>query len=303
MKKAAACILLRGIVFSASGPTCLLASPPASLPPRPAPQTSKPSLHDLMARKSAGPKKLQEVRVNPAIASAFGGAKLAPPPAAPAPAKPAAAPAALAPPPAVHVAPAPASPASPTALAAALSAPAAPLPSAWSPATARSSGASSPWSAASPVAAPGAGFDAFGTGASVGRAMHNICLSEWLRTPQDIVSSLTTPPLLMLAGGSFGAFAEPPLAKPGGSPAGVISLTASAGAGAHASASHALPAYLFAEPTPPAYAHAGAWGSHVAGAATSTAAPVGARHGAAAHKAAAEEEAADAFAEFDPFKQ
>lgn len=46
---------------------------PSTLPPIPHTQTSKPSLHDLMARKSVGPKKLQEVRVNPAIASAFAG--------------------------------------------------------------------------------------------------------------------------------------------------------------------------------------------------------------------------------------
>lgn len=127
-----------------------------------------------MARKSAGPKKLQEVRVNPAIASAFAGAKLAPPPAAASsPTKPAAASPApavkLAPPPAPRPAqsaqPAPPSPTSPAALAEALGGPTQPptIAAVASPSAARSSGAASPWSAASPSSAKhGAEFDAFG---------------------------------------------------------------------------------------------------------------------------------------------
>ncbi|KAI7841265.1 hypothetical protein COHA_005038 [Chlorella ohadii] len=246
-------------------------------------RTSKPSLHDLMACKSAGPKKLQDVRVNPAIASAFAGAKLAPPPAAApsSPAKPAAAPvpiAKLAPPPAVRAAqpaqPAPPSPTSPAALAEVLGAPAQlPAAVAASPSAAASSGAGSPWSAASPMAQRGAEFDAFGSGTAAGHT----------------------------AGAPFAAFPETAATKLGGSPAGVISLTASTAGTAHHADSHALPAYLFAEPTPPAYSSANSWGSHVGGAAPAMA------HGsvstAAAQKRAAGDDAADAFAEFDPFKQ
>lgn len=77
----------------------------------------------------------------------------------------------------------------------------------------------------------------------------------------------------------------------------MISLTASSAGGAHAAGSHALPAYLFAEPTPPAHTAAHSWGSHAAGVAH------GGMAGAAAHKPTPVEEAADAFAEFDPFKQ
>ncbi|PRW59868.1 ENTH-domain-containing [Chlorella sorokiniana] len=257
----------------------------AAAPSGAAQQTSKPSLHDLMARKSAGPKKLQEVRINPAIASAFVGAKLAPPPAASSsPTKPAAAAAPaptvkLAPPPAAPNArpapaaqPAPPSPTSLAALADMLGAPAHAQSAAAAPASplaARSSGASSPWTAASPTSATHATeFGDFGAAS---------------------------------AAAPFAAFPEPTPTKPGGSPTAVISLTASTAVAAHPSDAHALPAYLFAEPTPPAYGSAGSWGSRVAGAA-----PVPA-HGAmstgAVHKPAPVEEAADEFAEFDPFKQ
>lgn len=81
----------------------------------------------------------------------------------------------------------------------------------------------------------------------------------------------------------------------------MISLTASAAAGgaAHSTDAHALPAYLFSEPTPVAYSGATSWGSHA------SVAPPAVTHSAASmHKpAAAVDEAADAFAEFDPFKQ
>lgn len=226
---------------NAAAPT---AGPP--LPAAPPWQTSKPSLHDLLARKSAGPKKLTEVRVNPAIASTFGGAaKLAPPPgAASSPAKlalpPASLPAAPAAPP-VRAA-APGSPTSPAALAALLSVPA-PAPAPASSAPHSPSGGGSPWAASSPAA------------------------------------------------GSFGEFASP--GKAAGSPAGTISLTASA---VHTGSPQALPAYLFAEPTaPPGYGAAAQWGSHVAGEAPKPA-------GDAAGAPAAASPADELFADFSPFK-
>lgn len=102
-------------------------------------------------------------------------------------------------------------------------------------------------------------------------------------------------------GAPFAAFPETAATKLGGSPAGVISLTASTAGTAHHADSQALPAYLFAEPTPPAYSSANSWGSHVGGAAPAVA--HGSVRTAAAHKPVVVDDAADAFAEFDPFKQ
>lgn len=128
-----------------------------------------------MARKSAGPKKLQDVRVNPAIASAFAGAKLAPPPAAASPTK-------LAPPPATSPAKPAAAPA-PVALAPPPAAPAA-QPAPPSPPAARSSGAGSPWSAASPTSPPhGSEFDPFGSAPGEGECTEGHLLSTEAAVP------------------------------------------------------------------------------------------------------------------------
>lgn len=96
----------------------------------------------------------------------------------------------------------------------------------------------------------------------------------------------------------FDAFAAH---KPAASP-GAISLTATAGA-APAGSPPALPAYLFAEPTPPGYTAASSWGSHVSGAgaaAPPTASPT-ALKGATLAKAPSHPEDA-LFADFSPFK-
>ena len=178
---------------------------------------------------------------------------------------------------------------------------------------ARSSGAASPWSAASPTSAKhSAEFDAFGAfgSASAGERVRGLscakvtgcllaCPCKSARQPSCLINQ--SRPIGCCTGAAFAAFPEPALVKPGGSPAGVISLTASAGAGgaAHSTDAQALPAYLFAEPTPVAYSGAISWGSHAA-----VAPPAVAHSAAGMHKpAAAVDEGADAFAEFDPFKQ
>ena len=118
----------------------------------------------------------------------------------------------------------------------------------------------------------------------------------WLLTPRAVGG-----------GDAFAASAAPPEpapftaspVKPGAAGAAAISLTASA----HTGGQHALPAYLFAEPTPvapPPYAAAAAgWGTHVAGA--SAASPKHASH-AEAPKAAAASPADELFSDFSPFK-
>ncbi|KAL4431321.1 hypothetical protein ABPG75_006577 [Micractinium tetrahymenae] len=230
--------------------------------------TAKPSLHELMARR--GPKKLGEVRVNPAIAStmaALGGTIK--PPAAASPSKPAL-PVALPPPPA-SAAPA-------RALAAAGSGGAAALADllggpAQAPALAAASPAGSPqWASATPAQA--SAFDAFGAAAPAGH--HS-------------APSVPAMPAHPVAPAS-------PSAKLGGSSPGVISLTASAGSGSPPP----LPAYMFAEPTPPGYGAAASWGSHVAG----TTAPQAHAQGQA--KATSPKAAAaagqDLFADFSPFR-
>lgn len=139
---------------------------------------SKPSLQELMARR-AGPKKLQEVRVNPAIAStmaALGSSPAIKPQAAAAAASGPAGPSPQAPSskPALTLAPPPAAPASPAKSAASPAGGAAAqlgdllgshgpaVPASQSP-LAASSGSSSPWSAASPAhsAHPQGAFDPF----------------------------------------------------------------------------------------------------------------------------------------------
>lgn len=88
-------------------------------------------------------------------------------------------------------------------------------------------------------------------------------------------------------------FAAPPN-KPGAAGAGAINLTASAQGG-----QHALPAYLFAEPTPvapPSYATATAgWGTHVSGVGSP-------KHASNALPKPAAAAADELFADFSPFK-
>lgn len=237
---------------------------------------------------------MQEVRVNPAIAAAIGGGIKLPQAATSKPIAPA--PVVLPPP--------PTAPAAQVAFsdhqwieATTPSGTTSPAGSAGRPAVADLRAVQAP--TGSPVAhSSPAAFDAFGEG--MGRlqeAGHGGF--AWSTDCAPTISF--SPPTQITAGlGSSDAFAPP--TKPGASP-GTISLTASA----HATGQQALPVYLFAEPTPPAYSTAAAgWGAHVGGMAPS-ALPAGGSpvrtHGSPASKpAVAAAPAEELFSDFSPFK-
>ncbi|KAL4438472.1 hypothetical protein ABPG77_000120 [Micractinium sp. CCAP 211/92] len=224
--------------------------------------TAKPSLHELMVRR--GPKKLAEVRVNPAIASTMAalGGTIKPPPAGPS--KPAAPVALPPPPPPAAAGPAHASTGSWSGGAAGVAA----LPGrpAQAAKQAEASPAGSPqWASASPAQAP------FGASAAAFAGGHHAQSGGPLPAATPAPAS--------------------PSAKLGSPGPAVVSLTASAGTGSPPP----LPAYLFAEPTPPAYASAGSWGTHVAGG--RAAQPLG-----QPQVGAASPKREDPFAHFSPFK-
>lgn len=90
--------------------------------------------------------------------------------------------------------------------------------------------------------------------------------------------------------------AASPSAKLGGSGHGLLSLTANAGT----SSPVPLPAYLFAEPTPPSRAAVAAWGTQVAGF-PDPQAPGPAVATVASRRAQAPAPGQDLFADFSPF--
>lgn len=173
------------------------------------------------------------------------------------------------------------------------------------PKAAVASPAGSPqWASASP--AQGA-FGAFAAAGEALRACVRHCLLQrWARWCQPANAHLSRPhtscALHALPSGQHGVLATThgpasPPAKLGGSSPGMVSLTASAVTGSPPP----LPAYLFAEPTPPAYASAASWGTHVAGA-VAPQAHSQAQAKVASPKAEAAPGGPDLFADFSPFK-